>query len=216
MAYIYMPLLLSLVSFLMVYIFMSPYIHMALSAVSLLSNSSEVSGNAVSEADTPLFVTKGDESEDGQPESIAYSPDMYPKLGELYARISCERLGIAENVYFNDTAEILDLGVGQYAGSSIFGFGKPILLGGHHGSKFKPLEYVEIGDIFTVQTSYGLYSYEVYDTRVAHEDDKTAFDLSKNEEYVIMYTCYPFKPLASYSQRLYVYAKKISGPDLIH
>lgn len=215
MAYVYMPLLLSLVSFFIVYICLLPYISIVSSTFSLLSgDNGETALNTSVEEQT--FFEWNDEDEDGQPESIPYSPSMYPKYGELYAQISCERLGIYENVYFGDSNEILDLGVGQYAGSSIFGYGKQALLGGHHGSKFKPLEYVENGDVFVVKTSYGQYEYEVYDSRVANEKDKSAYRPDAEGEIIVMYTCYPFTPLSSYTQRLYVYAKKISGPDLIH
>ncbi len=215
MAYVYMPLLLSLVSFLIVYICLLPYIGMVSSAFSLLSGNNSDTALSTSIEEQTFFEWKN-EDEGRQPESIPYSPSMYPKVGELYAQISCDRLGIHENVYFGDSNEILDLGVGQYAGSSIFGYGKQALLGGHHGSKFKPLEHVENGDVFVVKTSYGEYEYEVYDSRVANEKDKSAYSPAAEGEIIVMYTCYPFTPLASYTQRLYVYAKKISGPDLIH
>ncbi len=37
-----------------------------------------------------------------------------------------------------------------------------------------------------------------------------------NEEIITMYTGYPFTPLTSYTQRLYVYARKTSGPKLVY
>lgn len=78
------------------------------------------------------------------------------------------------------------------------------------------MEYVEIGDVFTVVTSYGKYTYEVYDTRIADQNDRSAFGFDSNEEIITMYTCYPFTPLTSYTQRLYVYARKTSGPKLVY
>ena len=211
MAYVYMPLLLSLIGFLLVFLCMSPYIKAAYSVMSIISENN--AQTSIDEAEVPDFKL---ENTDDETESIPYSPDMYPRLGELYAQIHCDRLGIHENVYFGDSSTELNKGVGQYAGSGIFGFGRTIILGGHHATSFSPLEYVEVGDVFTVNTSYATYTYEVYDMVVANEDDGWAFGFDSDEEIITMYTCYPFTPLASYSQRLYVYARKTSGPYLEH
>lgn len=211
MAYIYMPLLLSLAGFLLVFLCLSPYIKAAYSVMSIISGNT--AQTSIDETIVPDFKL---ENTDDEAESIPYSPDMYPNLGELYAQIHCDRLGIHENVYFGDSSTELNKGVGQYAGSGIFGFGRTIILGGHHATSFAPLEYVEVGDVFTVNTSYATYTYEVYDMVVANEDDGWAFGFDSDEEIITMYTCYPFTPLASYSQRLYVYARKTSGPYLEH
>ena len=141
---------------------------------------------------------------------------MQPKLGDGYARLICERLNMNERVGYGDRSDELDIGVGQYIGSSIFGFGKPILIAGHHETSFYPFQYIEIGDVFKVVTSYGEYTYTVYDTKVADANDKSATLLDAGREVLVMYTCYPFTPLTSYSQRLFVYANKTSGPDLIY
>ena len=136
------------------------------------------------------------ENAQNQEEEIPYSSDMYPALGELYAQITCERLGIKENIYFGDSRTELRNGVGQYAGTPIFGFGAPILpLVVIMPLRLLPLEYVEIGDVFTVVTSYGKYTYEVYDTRIADQNDRSAFGFDSNEEIITMYTCYPFTPI---------------------
>lgn len=211
LAYIYMPVFLSLIGFLLVFICLSPYISAVYSVMSILSG--ETTETTVDVSGVPDFKL---ENAQNQEEEIPYSSDMYPALGELYAQITCERLGIKEDIYFGDSRTELRNGVGQYAGTPIFGFGAPILLGGHHATSFAPLEYVEIGDVFTVVTSYGKYTYEVYDTRIADQNDRSAFGFDSNEEIITMYTCYPFTPLTSYTQRLYVYARKTSGPKLVY
>ena len=190
LAYIYMPVFLSLIGFLLVFICLSPYISAVYSVMSILTG--ETTETTVDVSGVPDFKL---ENAQNQEEEIPYSSDMYPALGELYAQITCERLGIKENIYFGDSRTELRNGVGQYAGTPIFGFGAPILLGGHHATSFAPLEYVEIGDVF---------------------NDRSAFGFDSNEEIITMYTCYPFTPLTSYTQRLYVYARKTSGPKLVY
>lgn len=212
MAYAYMPLFFSLIGFFVVFIAISPYVDTVYSIFGLLS--SKTSEPAISREEQTLVTPDGGAYE--SPKSINYSDITKPRLGERYAQIHCDRIGLHENVYMGDDTEQLDIGVGQYAGSSIFGFGRPILLAGHHGTAFAPLEHVQIGDVFTVQTTYGVYTYEVSDTKISDANDDNAYGLNGLDEILTMYTCYPFQPLTSYSQRLFVYAKKTSGPELIH
>ena len=215
MAYVCVPLFLSIVGIVIVYFCLSPYIKSAGSTISLLTTDGET---VVGDENTDLVPEdyNTEETKETQPESIPYSPDMQPKLGDGYARLICERLNMNERVGYGDRSDELDIGVGQYIGSSIFGFGKPILVAGHHETSFYPFQYIEIGDVFKVVTSYGEYTYTVYDTKVADANDKSATLLDAGREVLVMYTCYPFTPLTSYSQRLFVYANKTSGPDLIY
>lgn len=212
MAYVYMPLFFSLIGFLVVFIAISPYVNTVSSIFGLLSGHSSESGISSEE---PTFVTPDEEGYDN-PKTINYADITSPKLGECYAQIHCDRILLHENIYMGDDTEQLDIGVGQYAGSSIFGFGRPILLAGHHSTAFAPLEHIQIGDVLTVQTTYGIYTYEVFDTKISDAKDNDAYGLNGREEILTMYTCYPFQPLMSYSQRLFVYAKKTSGPELIY
>ena len=69
--------------------------------------------------------------------------------------------------------------------------------------------------MFVVKTSYGVYQYSVSKTKVFKADDMKAYDLEQDYEQLILYTCYPFRLLSgSRQQRLFVYADKISGPQL--
>ena len=176
------------------YFCLSPYIKSAGSTISLLTTDGET---VVGDENTDLVPEdyNTEETKETQPESIPYSPDMQPKLGDGYARLICERLNMNERVGYGDRSDELDIGVGQYIGSSIFGFGKPILIAGHHETSFYPFQYIEIGDVFKVVTSYGEYTYTVYDTKVADANDKSATLLDAGREVLVMYTCYPFTPL---------------------
>ncbi|MDF2568387.1 MAG: hypothetical protein K0R90_1843, partial [Oscillospiraceae bacterium] len=42
-----------------------------------------------------------------------------------------------------------------------------------------------------------------------------AYDLSQKKEQLILYTCYPFNTLGLTSKRFFVYADKISGPQIV-
>ena len=87
-------------------------------------------------------------------------------------------------------------------------------VGGKTGINFNGLKNAKAGQTVTIKTSYGNYTYEITDTAVKKATDTSAYDLSANEENLIMYTCYPFDELGLTDQRFFVYAKYVSGPQI--
>ena len=71
---------------------------------------------------------------------------------------------------------------------------------------------VKVGDVITLQTTYGIYEYTVRDMKIVDPNDKTAYDLNAQKENLILYTCYPFNMLGFSKQRYFVYADFTSGP----
>ena len=141
---------------------------------------------------------------------------VFPKRGALYARLSIESCGIEDDVYFSDDDVSLRNGLGQYYGSGIPGFGKPILIAGHNNRAFHTLGDAKLGDIVTITTSYGIYEYEITDTAIRDSKSFSRDELDLDEERLILYTCYPFTTMSLTSQRYFVYAQKISGPVVLH
>lgn len=137
----------------------------------------------------------------------------YPKLHDAYAVIHNDARAFKKTLYFGDSTDILDISVGQYAQSAIPGVGKPILVAGHNGTHFKQLRYFEKGDHVQIDTEYGSFVYEVYDTETMAYYDFDAAILDREEELLIMYCCYPFDSLST-DIRYFVYAKKTEGPKI--
>jgi len=138
-----------------------------------------------------------------------------PYVGTHYGQISIERVELDVKLYWGDTDEILDKGAGQYIGSSLPGYRKPLLIAGHNLTFFKPLRDVIVGDTIEVETHYASYIYEVVKTDIVNYLDMEAFDLSVEDEVLMLYTCYPFEILWSRkTDRFVVYAKRIEGPDV--
>lgn len=212
MAYIYMPLIFIIVGYGLIYIAVAPYID---SIVNIAST--------VMVQKTPTFHTKlasiYDEPQvevEEQPETVRSDGITWPQYGEHYAELSCDTIELHAPVYFGDNKEILREGAGQYIGSFLPGYGRLILLSGHNTTYFKPLKNVKEGDIFTFTTNYGVYQYEVTGIRVADNGDATMYNLLQEEEQLVMYTCYPFEALAgTKTERMFVYAKKIAGPNVV-
>lgn len=149
----------------------------------------------------------------GSEDVIDSSNIAYPKEGERYALIYNEKRNFSKDLYFGDSEGILDVSIGQYSGSGIPGEGRPLLLAGHNGTHFYRLREFEKGDFVVIDTNYGKFVYEVYDMKTINKDDFDETQLYDTEEYLMMYTCYPFDSLST-DQRYFVYAKKVSGPTI--
>lgn len=136
-----------------------------------------------------------------------------PLQGEQYGELLCEDIELRAPLYYGDTADILEQGAGTYTGGSLPGMGGAIIAGGHDGTFFAPLESIQEGMVFTLKTSYGQYEYEVTGTEVMDVMDYKA--RRPDTEELVLYTCYPFGTETELrNERFFVYAKKVSGPEI--
>lgn len=154
-------------------------------------------------------------NEDVTQSKVLLSQIEMPKFGTHYAMLSFDRTGTELPLYFGDNKKILKKGAGQYIGSFIPGYNRPILIAGHNNTHFNTLKELQISDIVTITTNYGIYKYKIFDTKVTKADDDSAYDLSLKKEQLILYTCFPFDIVGFTDQRYFVYADKISGPEII-
>ncbi|MDR1541815.1 MAG: class D sortase [Clostridiales bacterium] len=161
-----------------------------------------------------IFINKKVEELPATNELIEVPPQEIPAQGERYGQLTIQSAGIDAQLFYGDSNQELSQGVGTYAGAYIPGAGRTILLAGHNNTDFHTLGEVQIGDIVSINTSYGQYKYKIIDTRLTTDTDETAYDFSRTDENLIMYTCYPFDTLGLTPQRYFVYAEYISGPRL--
>lgn len=142
----------------------------------------------------------------------------YPYPGDRYGEISIAGTTVSAPLYYGDDTATLNKGVGTFKddiGAGIPGEGKTILLAGHNNTFFNGLQQVEVGDTVTIETHYGTYTYEITDMQVKDYQDASAYDFSRTDENLIMYTCYPFDALGFTADRYFVYGKYVSGPVLV-
>ena len=138
-------------------------------------------------------------------------------MGDRYADITISGTNVNAPVYYGDTNKILNQGVGTYMENSSAGLpgeGKTILLSGHNNTFFNDLQHAEEGATVTITTHYGVYTYEVTETKILDYQDSSAYDFSREDENLILYTCYPFDAMGFTPDRFFVYARYISGPVL--
>lgn len=149
-------------------------------------------------------------------EVIEANKVTYPEVGTQYAILKGDIFDGAIPVYYGDDEQELENGAGQYAGSSLPGEGKTILIGAHDTTFFEPLENVKKGNKFTIKTSYGIFQYVVSKMEIHSINDQTAYNQEVDNEQLILYTCYPFgNLLGDRTKRYFVYCDKVGGPTIV-
>lgn len=211
MAYLGMPLLFCLVGYGVSYLALSPLLSPALSALDMVVSKDRPD---FSDELNSIFIPPTS-TEGPQEDTVSEKDIQIPTYETLYARLEIEQVEISADLYFGDSNKVLKKGLGQYIGSFIPGYGKPLLISGHNNGQFHKLKNVQEGDIVTITTSYGVYQYQVTGMQIAASTDKSAYDLGQNKEQLILYTCYPFDTLGLTPNRYFVYADKISGPSIV-
>ena len=134
----------------------------------------------------------------------------YPEYGTQYATIEIPKIDVNLPVYFGSTLDVLKNGVGHDSASYFPGEGGTIIYMGHNSKNaFRKFSELKKGDEITVKTSYGNFTYKIYDMKLINEKDLDALPIQKDEEILMCYTCYPFNNIGYATQRYVVYAKPI-------
>lgn len=238
LAYLYVPFLFAMLGYSMLYIITAPEIKLIIRAFSM-EEQKPYDGHELKTIYNPVTRKKerlyGNKMlrlpiENSQPadnttptfntESVVNIRDIrYPKLGEHFAMLLCERIQLEVPIYWGDTDIILKAGVGQFMGSFLPGFERSILLSAHNTSFFGPLEHIRIGDIVEYNTNYGEYQYivdEITIMKASEAEKQMEHVLSLYEEKLILYTCYPFQSFMDKKEkRMFVFAKRLTGPRVV-
>lgn len=209
MALFLVPLSFTFICYLTLYLLISPIIDPLLSIYSLISSDYAPSLN--DENSTDLYANKLVASD-----TIKASEIVQPTYGDLFGKLTIDAVNIKVNLYYGDGHDQLRNGVGLFSGSFLPGFNRTALIAGHSIPFFEPLGEIKIGDIINISTHYGDFEYKITNTKIADANDSSNYDLEQQDkEEIILYTCYPFEIIGYKSQRLFVYADKISGPTIM-
>ncbi len=82
------------------------------------------------------------------------------------------------------------------------------VISAHRDSFFRPLRNVRAGDLITLTTPAGDYSYRVVSTRITDPSDTAVLD-SASSEILTLITCYPFYFVGAAPDRLIVLAERM-------
>lgn len=148
-------------------------------------------------------------------DGIPLSEFTFPEMGAHYGEVKIDGTTLKADLFWGDSDKELNSGVGTYSGAWLPGFGRTVMLAGHSMTAFYELGEAALGSIITVNTYYGEYKYKITDMQVKEATDTTAYDFTRTDENIILYTCYPFHRIGLTPTRYFVYGEYVQGPKII-
>lgn len=191
------------------------YIIVALLFVTILLGSVQaIAGNQIREAialvDMVSMNTEKKVLSEIKFDSVSKRLQHYPEYGMKYATIEIPSLEVNLPLYFGDTLSLLRNGAGQSSGAYFPGEGGSVVCMAHNTKGFfKDLPNIQNGALIKITTTYGEFQYEVYDTKIVHQTQLDAVPIQKDEEILMVYTCYPTNSIGHATKRFIAYAKLV-------
>ena len=124
-------------------------------------------------------------------------------IGDRFGTITIPSVEIEVGVFQGDSEQQFKKGAGHYAGSYYPGQDGNILIAAHRTNYFRNFEYLTVGDLVYVETTYGNFTYKIRELLIIDGDDNTIAD-DTTDEQLTMYTCYPFVYIGNAPQRFVV------------
>lgn len=135
---------------------------------------------------------------------------VYPYYGDAYATLNCENAGLNDvPVYWGDSDDLLELGAGHFNGSVYIGEKGNVVIAGHNHTYFYNLPRCKEGDIVTLETSYGKFTYKVSEIVYFNKSDLT-YIYPTEEDRLTLYTCWNNGMLGMSDERIGVLCDIVS------
>lgn len=141
------------------------------------------------------------------------SNDLYtsrPAKGEEFGTLLIPKLDANLPILHGTDEDELEKGVGHFAGSVLPGEKDNSVLSGHRDTVFRKLGEVGKGDLLTVTTSAGQFTYKV---RIVDADDRTVI-VPRPRATLTVTTCYPFNFIGDAPERYILIADLIESKQL--
>jgi sortase A len=130
--------------------------------------------------------------------------------GVPIGEIRIPRIGVAAMVLQGDKDPILRLAVGHLAETALPGEPGNVVLAGHRDTFFRPLNRVQVGDVITLNTRDGAFTYLVESTSVVPPGDLQVLQPTSQPTLTLI-TCFPFAYIGSAPNRFIVRARETAG-----
>lgn len=154
-------------------------------------------------ADITDTMEIADPSDTRRTDKILYP--VYPWEGDTIGTLSIPALELESPVLQGTSEDELEKGVGHYLQSVLPGEADNCVLSGHRTTVFAKLGEIKTGDQLILQTTAGIFTYEVTGTRIVDKDDKTVI-VPTDRAVLTLTTCYPFIYIGSAPDRFIVSA----------
>ncbi len=111
-----------------------------------------------------------------------------PAFGEQYAVLDCEEISLSVPVYWGSSAELLDRGACQASSSVVLGETGNVVIDAHVNTFFADLPKLKAGDVITLSTNYGIFTYQVSE-QIQFLNTNKQYVLPSEEDKLTLYTC---------------------------
>jgi sortase A len=149
---------------------------------------------------------------DTEKQKIADRLTEQPAIGDVVGLLIFPSISKELPIIEGTDEDDLEKGVGHFKGSSYPNEKGQIVLSGHRDTVFRRLGELKLGDILTIQLSYGTFFYKIESTRIVNADDRSIITLQKKEEILTLTTCYPFSFVGNAPNRYIITAIPIEKP----
>ncbi len=128
-----------------------------------------------------------------------------PTVGEEIGKLVIPKLNAAIPIFHGTNEDQLMIGVGHVVGTALPGEKSHSVLSGHRDTVFRKLGEISKGDLLTVESLNGIFTYKVRKVRIVDEDDVSVI-VPKRKPTLTVSTCYPFTYIGSAKQRFVLVA----------
>jgi sortase A len=139
-------------------------------------------------------------------------PTHAVREGGVIGELEVPRLGLKVVIVQGDTATILRRAVGHLTDTALPGEPGNVILAGHRDRFFRPLRYIQAGDVIQVKTLDGDFQYQVESTAVVPPSDLSVLH-SSSVGALTLITCFPFYYVGPAPNRFVVRARQVTSVD---
>ncbi|MDF2556915.1 MAG: sortase [Bacillales bacterium] len=141
-------------------------------------------------------------------DSLSLNQDLSPIIAnknEVVGKLTIPKLKKKMAILEGTSEDVLSNGVGHFSDSALPGENNNVVLSGHRDTVFRNLGKLKIGDQLIVETSDGVFTYKIFQTKIVDKDDRTII-IPTPKEILTLTTCYPFNFIGDAPERYIVSA----------
>ncbi len=135
-----------------------------------------------------LVIRENEIKEDFSGETNETGEIIRPKFGELYAMIKSDSFELDVPVYWGSDSQLFERGACQSTGSALLGEDGNTVISAHEDTFFSELSKLEIGDVITLNTNYGQFTYTVKEL-IEFKKNNNKYVVPSEETKLTLYTC---------------------------
>lgn len=135
-----------------------------------------------------LVIRENEIKEDFSGKTKETGEIIRPQFGELYAMIKSDAFEVDVPVYWGSDSQLFERGACQSTGSALLGDNGNTVISAHEDTFFSELSTLAVGDVITLNTNYGQFTYTVREL-IEFQKDNNKYIVPSEETKLTLYTC---------------------------